>query len=111
MQIKGLLPIGSVVSLNNLEQVKVMITGFCVRKAGEEESLFDYSGCVHPVGIIRPDQMILFNHSSIDKIHYMGYLDEFTLETLSKMEELLITIRNSKPEDAEEGNSKAGDIQ
>ena len=75
MQIKGLLPIGSVVSLNNLEQVKVMITGFCVRKAGEEESLFDYSGCVHPVGIIRPDQMILFNHSSIDKIHYMGYLD------------------------------------
>ncbi|MBQ9691290.1 MAG: DUF4176 domain-containing protein [Eggerthellaceae bacterium] len=49
VEINGLLPIGSVVSLIENDK-KVMVIGVCQRKAHESEKVFDYSGVISQKG-------------------------------------------------------------
>lgn len=69
------LPIGTVVMLKGGKK-RVMVTGFCVSPDEDKNKVYDYSGCLYPEGIIKSNQILLFNHDQIEKIYYMGYVDE-----------------------------------
>jgi hypothetical protein len=74
---KKLLPIGSVVLLNEAEK-RLMIFGWLPET--EEKQRYDYIGCYYPEGFIDADQNFLFNHEQISKIDYIGFADvEFQL--------------------------------
>ena len=64
-----LLPIGSVVLLNEAEK-KLMIIGILQRN-GEE--VFDYVGCPYPEGLLDSENLFLFNHKDIAEISYLGF--------------------------------------
>ena len=64
-----LVPIGSVVLLNEAEK-KLMIIGILQRN-GEE--VFDYVGCPYPEGLLDSENLFLFNHKDIAEISYLGF--------------------------------------
>ena len=74
VQKEKFLPIGSIVILKNATK-KMMITGFCISVEGQN-SVYDYSGCLYPEGIISASEVAVFNHDQIDKIFAIGYSDE-----------------------------------
>ena len=69
------LPIGSVVLLNNGKK-RLMVTGYAQIDLEKQDVIYDYCGCIYPEGIISTSQVILFNHTDINKIYCLGYSDE-----------------------------------
>ncbi len=98
MKISGLLPVGSVVSLKNADNLKVTVCGYCARKAGENGHLYDYTGCIYPVGVIQSDQMLMFNQPQIAMVHHVGFLDEAGIQLLAQMEQALLALRTKEAE-------------
>lgn len=92
MQYEKYLPIGTVVMLKNGEK-KVMITGFCVVSGQDTTQMYDYSGCLYPEGIIKSNQTLMFNHNQIDKIYYIGLIDEDEKKFKKDLKELLKKIK------------------
>ena len=82
------LPIGSVVLLKDAKK-RVMITGFAAKGKETGDKIFDYMGCLYPEGIINSEQNLLFNHDQIDKIFYIGYIDEEWKRIESKLKEMV----------------------
>ena len=83
-----LLPIGSVVLLNNGTK-KVMVTGFYSVPANDTSKVYDYCGCLFPEGVISSEQNLLFDHSQIMKVCYMGYTSEEDKEFKTKLAEII----------------------
>ena len=80
------LPIGTVVLLENGTK-ELMITGYNVTSTDIPGTVYDYSGCLYPEGIIRSDINCVFNHSQIDSILYFGYISassQIFLDNLKK---------------------------
>ena len=71
---RDLLPIGSVVLLKEGEK-RLMICGRIQAKGGEN-TVYDYSACLYPEGIMSSDSMYFFNHEAIEEIFFRGYEDE-----------------------------------
>lgn len=69
-----LLPLGSIVILNNGFK-KLMIIGRKILQ-GENEKLYDYLGCLYPEGDIGDNYKFIFNHKDIDAIIFKGYEDD-----------------------------------
>ena len=71
MEIKGLLPIGSVVLLKN-GQKRLMIFG--VKQTDNDTGVeYDYIGVMYPEGNMGEAGQYLFNHSDIDQEFFRGY--------------------------------------
>ena len=68
------LPIGTVVILKGASK-KIMVTGFMPLDSKNNEQ-YDYLACPFPEGYISSNEYLLFNHSQIDKIFYMGFENE-----------------------------------
>ena len=83
-----LLPIGSVVLLNNGTK-KVMITGFYSVPANDSSKVYDYCGCLFPEGVISSEQNLLFDHSQIMRVCYMGYTSDEDKEFKAKLAEII----------------------
>ena len=87
---KDLLPIGSVVLLKGGNK-RVMICSRIQTRAGED-TIFDYSACFYPEGIVAADSLYFFNHDAIERVYFIGYQDEEELayhsEVLDKLGEL-----------------------
>ncbi|MFS0635122.1 DUF4176 domain-containing protein [Mesobacillus foraminis] len=66
-----LLPIGTVVSLNNLNQ-PMMIYGRMQTQNGAE-SIWDYVGCPYPLGFISKEYNVFFDHKQIEAVLFKGY--------------------------------------
>ncbi len=81
------LPIGTVVTLNGGTK-RLMITGFAGIDGTDEKKVWDYSGCLFPEGIVEIGQAALFNHSQIEKIEYMGYIDDEEKEFKERLKEM-----------------------
>lgn len=74
MSVKELLPIGSVVLLEEGEK-KVMIYG--VKQTSNSDGItYDYIGVLYPEGTMGEGTQFLFNHDSIDKVFFRGYEDD-----------------------------------
>ena len=69
------LPIGTVVLLKDAAKM-IMINGHCVLANEMPGKIFDYRGCAYPEGILTSKGVALFNHSDIEKIVHLGYLNE-----------------------------------
>lgn len=87
------LPIGTVVMLKGGTK-RAMITGFCSVSGDNKDKVFDYSGCLYPEGFISSDRTLLFDHSQIEKIYYLGLIDEEEKKFKEKLKEMLKTIQN-----------------
>ena len=75
---KNLLPIGSVVLLTGGDK-RVMICGRIQAKDGDE-TIYDYSACYYPEGVVDPTSMFFFNKDAIDTVYFLGFQDKEELE-------------------------------
>lgn len=71
---KNLLPIGSVVLLKGGDK-RIMICGRIQAKEGEN-TIYDYSACYYPEGIVNPTSMFFFNRDAIDTVYFVGFQDK-----------------------------------
>ena len=71
------LPIGTVVLLKNGTK-KIMITGYLPVAKDENKTVYDYSACLFPEGIISVNQTAVFNHDQIAEVIQEGYANEET---------------------------------
>lgn len=83
MEIKELLPIGSVVLLEEGKK-RLMIYGVkqIEQETGEE---YDYIGVVYPEGNMGQGTQFLFNHEQIKEVYHRGYDDEERQEFIRKL--------------------------
>lgn len=81
------LPIGSIVLLKGGTK-KAMVTGFCSITEDDTDKIYDYTGCVYPEGFLDFDQICLFDHSQIEKIYHIGYVDDEEQEFKKELVEM-----------------------
>ena len=74
MEIKKLLPIGSVVLLEEGKK-RLMIYGI-TQTEQETQQEYDYIGVVYPEGNMGQGTQFLFNHNQIKEVFYKGFEDE-----------------------------------
>lgn len=85
MNIKELLPIGSVIWLKNAEHA-LMIYG--VKQQNLENGLeYDYIGVLYPEGNMGENTQFLFMHDDIEKILFRGYEDDCRTKFIEKLAE------------------------
>ena len=94
MNMEKYLPIGTVVLLKNAKK-RVMITGFAVTGKESGNKIFDYIGCLYPEGVISSETNLLFDHAQIDKIFYMGYVDNEWKELEPNLKKAVDEMNNS----------------
>lgn len=88
MNYEKYLPIGTVVMLKGGSK-RMMITGFCCISNEEPNKTYDYTGCLYPEGFISSNQTLLFDHSQIDRIDYMGFNDAEEREFKEKLNKIV----------------------
>lgn len=76
------LPIGSIVQLNNNEK-KTMIIGYV--PVSKEKEIYDYLGCVYPEGVISSKSHLAFNKEEITSIIAIGPIDKGVSKILKKL--------------------------
>mgnify|MGYP004476581575 FL=1 len=91
MKYEKFLPIGTVVMLKGGKK-RAMITGFCSIPSEDKTKIYDYSGCIYPEGFISSSQTLLFNHDQIDKVFYLGLIDDEEKKFKEKLNEALKLI-------------------
>ena len=69
------LPIGTVVLLKDAQK-KVMIIGYAIQGEETKDKIYDYLGCLYPEGVLSSDENLVFDHSGIEKIVFLGYSDD-----------------------------------
>ena len=84
------LPIGTVCTLKGSNQM-IAITGFCMKNENIPDKVFDYVACFFPQGVYDLSKNILFDHNQIDRILYLGYVNEEEKIFKQKVNELLKT--------------------
>ncbi len=99
--LKKLFPIGSVVSLKNIEG-RVMIIGHMQQQEGTE-TVWDYASVPYPVGLIDPSKFLLFNQDKIMTLYYIGLQDK---EGLDYMRQLTLDINNINISEQEDKQSE-----
>ena len=85
MNVKDLLPIGSVIWLKDAEHA-LMIFGIKQSNLETEEE-YDYIGVLYPEGNMGTDSQFLFQHKDIEKVLFRGYETEERDAFIQKLEE------------------------
>lgn len=89
---KDLLPIGSMVLLKGGEK-RIMICGRIQAKSGDD-TIYDYSACYYPQGIVDASNMFFFNRDAIAQVFFIGFQDgeelAFRHDVLDRLGELEI---------------------
>jgi len=92
---EGLLPIGSVVLLEDSTK-RIMIIGLCrIQTDTGVAVIWDYSGVMFPEGYLSGDTY-LFNHEQIEKIYSLGLQDEEWREFKEVAEKALKELREQE---------------
>lgn len=87
MEIQKLLPIGTIVLLENGEK-KLMVIGIKQTEASGDGKEYDYLGILYPEGHIGEQFQYLFNHKDIKEIFFRGYEDEEREDFIRKLSAL-----------------------
>ena len=95
---KNLFPLGTVVSLQGLDH-RVMILGYARYKQGDNSKVYDYVGCYYPEGFTGPDRTLIFDHSQVTSLFYIGYSNEASAEFLTKVSDAIEDATNGKKKD------------
>ena len=94
MKYEKYLPIGTVVMLKGGSK-RAMITGFCSVSDKDDKKVYDYSGCLYPEGFLSSNQTLLFDHEQIDKLYYIGLIDDEEKKFKEKLKMVMEKIDNS----------------
>lgn len=84
-EIRRLLPIGSIVTLNGAKK-RVMICGVCV--ADKSGVTYDYLAVLYPEGWIGHGRSVMFQHEDVKEVHFRGFEDEERYEFMDALVEL-----------------------
>lgn len=95
MNYEKYLPIGTVVLLKEGSK-KIMIIGFCAMAKKDDKTIYDYSGCLYPEGLLTSDQTLLFNHNQIEKIYHIGFHDDDDKKFKENLKVLMTKINNNE---------------
>lgn len=95
----GILPIGSVVTLQDVE-LKVMVVGYMPRNLDNPEEEHEYTGLFYPLGYRTADQFVQFDMEQVVSIDFIGYQDQEQME----FEEYILGL-NDGDEDEEKQES------
>lgn len=87
-----ILPIGTVVTLNNGEQKLMIISRFPLYNNEGEIGYFDYAGCLYPQGQVNQENYF-FNEGDIQEIHFTGYVSEEEEQLKAKFEDEMGNIK------------------
>lgn len=90
MDVRGLLPIGSIVLLKNGKK-RLMICGIKqteVKDSGVGKE-YDYMGVLYPEGHVGERFQYLFNHQDIETVVFRGYEDEERTIFLNRLAEVV----------------------
>lgn len=87
MRFHGLLPIGSVVRIGDVDK-RLLIIGRAQRKAGEEY-LHDYCSVPFPEGYLDGEHLIFHDHSDITYISRVGYINDSEIDLQGRLEAFL----------------------
>ncbi|MBP5678902.1 MAG: DUF4176 domain-containing protein [Bacilli bacterium] len=79
------LPLGSIVLLKG-GTVPVVVIGYTVIEEGSSE-LWDYLGCAYPIGVMDPERNLLFKRNQIEKVLFVGYIDDDGKKFLNQLTE------------------------
>ncbi len=82
------LPIGTVLLLKNGTK-KIMITGYLPVSKDENKTVYDYSACLFPEGVISVNQTAVFNHDQIAEVIQEGYSNEETENFMGVLKDYL----------------------
>lgn len=74
MEEKKLLPLGTVVALDEETQVKMVIAGYYIRH--EDGQIYDYLGLGYPFGMALDGGNSVFNAEAIEQVLFTGYETE-----------------------------------
>ena len=85
MNIKGLLPIGSVVLLKNAKK-RLMVIGV-LQVDNETGKEYEYLGVPYPEGNLGTENQFLFDGSDIEETFYIGYSDKERITFLETLDE------------------------
>lgn len=85
MDVKELLPIGSVIWLKEAKK-PLMIFGVKQSNMDTNEE-YDYIGVFYPEGNMGTETQFLFQHKDIEKVVFRGYEDESRTEFLEQLAE------------------------
>lgn len=100
MNYEKYLPIGTVVMLKGGKK-RTMITGFCITPAENKEKVYDYCGCLYPEGVIKSNQVLLFDHEQIDNVYHLGLIDEEEQQFKNKLNQVLKEVNINEKEEIE----------
>ena len=70
---KELLPVGSIVKLNDILKGELMVMGYDKEYEGE---IFDYIGVLYPGGFVNEGSCFVFNQETISEVVYTGYKND-----------------------------------
>jgi len=85
MEIRGLLPNGSLVSLRSNGK-KVMTVGICQKSEADSSHVYDYAGVLYPAGYRDAESLILFDREQIARVYMLGYQDEEAFDFAARVE-------------------------
>ncbi|KRL52900.1 DUF4176 domain-containing protein [Furfurilactobacillus rossiae] len=72
-----ILPLGSVVTINDNDEDKFMIVGRAsIVKQGDEKVYFDYGAVLVPNGMIDAESTFFFNRENVNEVLHQGYIDD-----------------------------------
>ncbi len=83
IEVKNLLPLGTVVTIDGLEH-KLMIVEYFVKNKNSDKS-FDYLAVLWPEGDITSETKFMFNAKDIDTIYFYGFVNSESLEFLEDL--------------------------
>ena len=98
----GILPIGSVVKLKNMEK-RVMIIGYGAKKIEEPDKIWDYTVCPFPYGMINLQKTLVCNREDVEILYAIVYQDAEVLRYHREVAEgLKDNIKNEEVQKNEE---------
>ena len=91
---EDLLPIGSVIKLKGPEEKRLMICGRAQSLVDDSSSVYDYSGCLYPEGIMDIKKLYLFNNADIEGLYFIGLQDQEEFELRDHIKQFLAGQRD-----------------
>ena len=86
MDVKNLLPIGSVVQLKAAKKL-LMIIGIKVMQ--DKNIVYDYISVMYPEGYVNRDIYFKFNHEDIEEVKFEGYYSEEMIRFQENVQKVL----------------------
>ena len=89
-------PIGTIVRLSIDEEMLFMISGYLTRQG--DGKTYDYFAVPFPLGLMKENQYISFNHDCIIEVVHNGYCDEECQTVLDGFKQFAENLKNAAKE-------------